>query len=97
MFIELVKDDHVGIMLLCAETRSWCQACMLKHVLLVGTQTKQHGLLIAFICIVSIDIAKLLGGLQRTRAAQVVPILLYTSAGQTVCRLQPIPLNVHTR
>ena len=38
---------------------------MLKHVLVVGTQTKQQGLFIAFVCIVSIDIAKLLSGLQR--------------------------------
>ena len=38
---------------------------MLEHVVLVGTQTKQHGLLIASVCIVSIDIAKLLSGLQR--------------------------------
>jgi len=38
---------------------------MLKHALLVGTQTKQHGSVIAFDCIVSIDIAKLLSGLQR--------------------------------
>ena len=67
MFIVLVKDDHVAKMLLCAETRSQCQACMLRHLVLVGTQTKQHGLLIAFVCIVSIDIAKLLGGLQRIR------------------------------
>ena len=65
MFIELVKDNHVAIMLLCAETRSRCQACMLEHLVLIGTQTEQHGFFIASACIVSIDIAKLLSGLQR--------------------------------
>ena len=65
LFIELVKDDHVAIVCCVLETRNWCQACMLKHALLVGTQTKQHGLVIAFVCVVSIDIANLLSGLQR--------------------------------
>ena len=65
MFIELVKDDHVARTLLCAETRSRCQACVLEHLVLVGTYTEQNSLLMASVCIVSIDSTKLLRGLQR--------------------------------